>query len=269
MEKSLQLSKEAESSLKTVEKMSGSAKKTVRESVPGLFLIAERGTGVTGYCKKYSEIIDQSGIYSVRGSSTYLELIYPPANADESDRYKFFASPKVAASITNKFYGTFVISFEEWRGEDLIRSESLSELLHFIDSNRGNISFCFHILPSFSARENLKGILSKHVNLLEVELELPDAELSAAYVADAMKNEGYKFDKNVLQELTDSVISDVVNDADFAGYRTLNHLRRQLIMEAAMMKGDGSVFITKEMVQSLKEKYRNSQKTDSSIGFHL
>ena len=77
-------------------------------SIPNVLIVAPPGVGLTSFSHIYSEIIDCSGKYKIRGVNTFLELDFPYA-VSELEYSKFFDSPRVISETQNKFLGTFVI----------------------------------------------------------------------------------------------------------------------------------------------------------------
>lgn len=261
---------EAKNILRTVGKLANSDVDEVRKSVPSLFVVADAGTGITTYCKAYSEIIDASGLYKIKCSKTYIELVFPPVGAVDKDRKRFFQSAKLAASITNKYYGTFVISLSEWKGQDLLKDDSFVQLLEFIDANKDNICFCFHVLPAFSAKNELRKIIFEHINVIDVVLDMPNVDKSTEYVVRGLEKFGYRMKTKAISELKESVVSDIVNGERFAGYRTLNQITRRLCFEMALLETSGNK-IDRDVVVALEEKLKDSMNQNDYIvpmGFH-
>lgn len=269
----LLVSKEVKAQLRTIKKLACSDLPEIKKSVPSLFLAAEEGVGITSISKAYSQIIDESGIYSIRGSSTYLELVFPPANAPDKDRERFFASPKIAASITNRFYGTFVISFAKWKGQDLMKDESFHRFLAFIDENKENISFCFHVNGSFTAKEDLRAKISELVNLMDINLEVPDMEKACEYVVSTLEKAGYEFGESAIKLLQEQVLSRIVAGKNFAGYRTMDQVIRRIYYEIALSGAEEEKIIDKGIVVSLAKRWEEELERENSgwspVGFSM
>lgn len=240
----------------------------VKSLVPSLIIEADDGAGVTSYCKAYSSIVDECGLYRVRGTATYLDLTFPPITARPETVKRFFASPSIAASITNRFYGTFVISFTEWSGMDLIRDESFMDLLEFIERNSDNISFCFHVNPNFTAKDELKNTIAKRINLMEVTLLPPNEERAFEYMMNNFKKAGYSMEENAVEKLREEMIPETVHRTDYAGYRTLDMVLRRIYYEMAMSGNLESFCVDKNIIEKVKGDYGQEKvSTCSFFGF--
>ena len=148
-----------------------------KQLVPNLLLVSPSGAGTTEYGKVYSRIIDENHIYDIRGLSTFLELDFP---CDDSPReYNlFFSSPRVAASTQNNFYGTFLLSFSRFEGRDLFTNPYFDTLLEFVEQNRDNMHFIFHVLPEFTEQDKLQMSLNRILHMVRVEFDHPNLEMS-------------------------------------------------------------------------------------------
>jgi hypothetical protein len=259
----------AKQTLGMIARIANSDREIVRETVPSLFVTAEAGAGVFDYGNMYGKIIETSPLLQVRGSATFIELVFPKNNPQ--DEKLFFSSPQRAASIRNRFYGTMLISFEEYEGHDLIKSDSFKRLIDFIDCNKANIHFVFHVMPDFMAKSQLVSALRSHINIVEVNLDTPDIEKSYMYTVSELKKDGYIIDDTIKQQFIDCILNGVVTNKEYLGYSTLNNLLNRIRYEIAVSdKTDG--VIDKNIVDRLLGNFVSdlSGVTDNSqIGFHI
>lgn len=66
-----------------------------------------------------------------------------------------------------------LIPLKEYAGQDLIKNESFIHLSEFVELNKTDIHFLFHILPRYDARNQLIVRLQDIVNIPEVFLDNP------------------------------------------------------------------------------------------------
>jgi len=202
-----------------------------KKSIPSVFLEGDKGVGSSGFAYAYERILATNHVYMVRGSKTFLELVFPK-NGNEKDYQRFFQSPKMVASIQNQFYGVFAISFEEWDGKDLIESEPFKALLTFIDNNKNNIFFVFQVTSEFKAKEELRKTLNNHVNLVEAHLGYMDIDMAADYIQTYLLNDGIRFSVNGKKELKRFLNKKVnMESQNFAGYHSLQQIARSIQFE--------------------------------------
>lgn len=238
-----------------------------RVALPSLLVTAETFYECSRYGKIYSRILEQSPMVSIRGSCTCLELVFPKYHPQ--DEQKFFSSPQRAAAIRNRFYGTMLISLEEYTGMDLIKSESLLQLLDFIEANKKNIYFVFYVTPEFSAKGQLLARLCKYIPIVEVALGQPDVDMGYRYVSNELTELGF-----VLEEPVREVIKTVLLPAwmardDFEGYSSLDTLVSRISCEA-MMLPEGEMIISAGIVEDFvarSEAERRAMKGVSQLGF--
>ena len=143
----------------------------------------------------------------------------------------FYASPRRMASIRNRYYGTMLISLKEYTGTDLIKSESFARLLKFICENKNTVQFMIHILPDFSAKNQLLSKLREVINVTEVNLQPPDFENSYTYIVTGLKNEGCEPDEDALKTLKDEILPNLITEKTYSGYNSLNSLLSRLLLE--------------------------------------
>lgn len=260
---------QAKDALRGADRVLNSKSKQVRESASTLLVIAGEGCGFSSYGRVYSAIVDASISQPIRGTSTFLELVFPKNN--EADEKLFFASPRRKASIRNRFYGTMLISLKEYTGQDLIKSESFTHLLEFIELNKANIHFVFHILPGFDARNQLIVRLQDIVNITEVFLDKPNVENSYAYVISKLKSQGYVIGETAQKCLREKVLPDVISRKTYTGYRSLNNLLGRLNFEVAMMPENEEMVVSEHVLDSLMVKFKKekqfSENEAPQIGF--
>lgn len=264
---SLLVDEDVKRTLKKIEKMTHLEDASKSNMVPSVFLVAERGCGVSSLGKVYREIIDNSAFMGIRGSETYIELVFPKDNP--LDENLFFSSPQRAASVRNRFYGTMLISFEEFDGQDLLRSESFKRLLHFVESNKENIYFVFHVLPEYSPKSQLVARLREFLNIVEITINRPDFKMAFSYVVSELLKKELIFTDESRSLFEEGVLDVIVNSNIFAGYKTLDKLVCEIEYEMAYSETTGKV-ITKAIIEAMAEKYSNDIKATvagTKIGF--
>ena len=227
----MNIPEEAKAVLEKIEYAAKINQGSFKKSIPSVFLEGDKGVGSSGFAYAYERILATNHVYMVRGSKTFLELVFPK-NGNEKDYQRFFQSPKMVASIQNQFYGVFAISFEEWDGKDLIESEPFKALLTFIDNNKNNIFFVFQVTSEFKAKEELRKTLCNHVNLVEAHLGYIDVDKAVDYIQTYLQNDGIIFSANGKKELK-NFLNEKVNleSHNFAGYHSLQQIARSIQFE--------------------------------------
>lgn len=240
-----------------INKVSGSESVAMKASVKSLFVICPHGAGLSEFARVYEDIIITNGVYPVRGRETYLELAFPRMGS-EKDYADFYNSPKLVAATQNSYTGIFLISFEQWNSfMELTRDKVFDELLNYLDKNKKNISFVFHVLPEFHDPDKLAQTLNGHVNIEQLRLLKPELNEAKAYVTNEMKKTKLRFTggaRNKLEMLIESKI-DTESKA-YLGYETLKRFTDDLIYEAACIceaDTDGVRRIDSKMMTSLCE----------------
>ncbi len=265
----LLVNEDIKKTLKKIETMTRLEESSKSNIVPSIFLIADRGCGVSSLGKVYSGIIDNSVLMGIRGSETFIELVFPKDNPQ--DENLFFSSPQRAASIRNRFYGTMLISFEEFEGQDLLKSESFIKLLHFVESNKENIYFIFRILPEYSTKRQLKAHLRKIVNIVEITMNKPDVKMACDYVISELKEKGLVL-TNESRNLLEGKVFDVIVKADsYEGYKSLDKLISEIEYELAYA-GNTDKLITDSIIEAVVEKCIDdymTKDTRTRIGFGM
>lgn len=260
----------AREKLHVADKLLNSRFDTIRKSAPNLLLTADEGYGLTTYGKAYAKIVDESLALKVRGRETFLELVFPKNN--EMEEKLFYDSPRVVAEYRNRFYGTMIISLREYTGMDLIKSESLGRLLEFIEGNKDNIHFIFHILPEFSAQKKLLAKLREVTNIDEVIFDKPGSDLGRSYIVDKLNDNGVSISKTAVKLLGEKVLPGLVAMADYKGYKSLSSFVDRLYLEIGMWeKGEEDLIIDESMVEQLEKKMLREAEEKAngtySIGF--
>lgn len=260
---------DAKDVLKGIDKILNSKSGKIRESASALLVTAGEGCGFSIYGRVYSEIVDSSLALKVKGKETFIELVYPKDN--ERDERLFFASPRRMASICNRYYGTMLISLKEYKGADLIKSDSFSRLLEFVSLNKGNIHFMFQILPDFSAKNQLVSRLQEVTNVTEVVLDNPTIDSGYTYVVSELKKHGYIIDEKALALLKDDILPGITSGKSYMGYRTLNALLERVHLEVAMSMDGDEMVLKGNTMKGLKDKFEREEELSKGetvkIGF--
>lgn len=263
------IDKSAQNVLNMIDRMANSDDERKRKSIPSLIIITDDGYEMTAFGKKYGKIIETSKLFDVKGLKTFLELVFPKDNP--RDESLFYSSPQRVASIRNRFYGTMLISFEEFKGSDLLQSESFKNLLGFIEENKENIRFIFRVLPGFTMKKQLATKLGENLNILEVVIEKPQNEVAYGYVLRELKELNYRVDEaNV--ELLKQTLSQIIRQENYCGYKTLNNVIKKINYEMMISENSNDGIITSETIEKLGWKLAEEislNKTENRIGFHI
>ena len=232
MKKELIVNEKAKLVLKSIESLVDS--KCKYEKIPSLLIVAEEGCGASQYEEEYSHIIDK--IENGNGNRvTMLKLVFPNNNVE--NEMLFYSSCDRLARVKNhrnKFWGTMVISFEEYKGRDLLRSESFGRLLDFIKENKNNVHFVFRVFPSFDCVSHLLFRLREVININEVMLDKPGHEDSYEYLISTLESKGYVVDKKAQKRLKERVVPEIVALDEYKGYKTINYVLDRLDNEMTM-----------------------------------
>lgn len=262
---------DAKNVLKRTDKILNSKSDRIRDIASALLVTAGEGCGFSSYGRVYSEIVNSSLALKVKDKGNLIELVYPKDN--EEDEKLFFASPRRKASIRNRYYGTMLISLKEYKGPDLIKSESLNKLLEFISLNKGNIYFMFHILPDFSAKNQLVARLQNVINVTEVVLDNPTIDSGYTYVVSELKKIGYAIDDDALSMLKEDILPEITSDKSYMGYRTLNSLLERVHIEVAMTMDGDEMVLKDNTLKNIMRRYESEQELSKSesmkIGFRM
>lgn len=257
------LSDEAEEVLRKIYHSASSENEKLKDAIPGIILISDTGVGVTNFCKAYDEILKMNHVYRLRGRETFLEL-YFPKYASEIDYSRFFQSPRIVASTKNKFYGTFVISYEDWEGMELLRDKWFKKLMQFEEENQSNIHFIHHIIPGFRAKEELIAELKQHMNYLVVNLDYPSVKKSYSYIDQNLKDAGVNISSDAKQKLLEWLDKKENEKRD---YHTLNQVVKKLQFEVSQTKAEKDNWVvSKQMVQKMEQEIATGKRECDTIG---
>ena len=227
-----------------------------KKSIPSILLVGDVGAGRSEFAQEYESILKSNHVYTIRGTNTFLDLTFPKYG-EEIDYRKFFRSPGVAASIQNRFYGVFAISFEEWKGHDLLDSPRFKELLRFIDNNKDNIFYVFEVTSGFKAKEEFKRVLNNHINIAEACLKQPDIQMSAEYIQYCMESDGLVLDSSGEKELHEFLIRRLnIESPGFAGYKTLRQISKSILFELLTDNSHktGQMEVTGNMLRNIESR---------------
>lgn len=253
----LNISNGAKSVLKRVNKVTSSDNVTMKKSVKNLFIVCPHGAGLSEYARLYERIIISNGVYPIRGKGTYLELAFPRMGS-EKDYAAFFNSPRLVAATQNDFTGVFLISFEQWNSyNDILKDKAFDELLAFIDQNKGNISFVFHVLKDFYDSDKLARALNSHVNLEKLQLTKPMLSEAIDYVTKEMMKTNIILTDGAKSNL-EALIRNRVNTESqaYLGFETLKRLADDIIYEVACFcnaDSNGDRYVNSEMLISISK----------------
>lgn len=227
----MNISKEAKIVFERIEQAAKVSRDSFKKAIPSVFLVGNKGAGSSCFANMYEYILASNHVYRVRGAKTFLELVFPK-DGSEIDYQRFYQSPKIVASLQNRFYGVFAISLEEWEGKDLLESNQFRALLDFVDNNKDTIFFVFQITNTFKAKEELKRTLNNHINMIEVQLGYPDSEMAVEYIRTYLKREGIEFSEEGRKALSQFLQKRVnMNSTTFAGYHSLQQIAKSIQFE--------------------------------------
>lgn len=245
-------------------------------SIPNVLIVAPPGVGLTSFSHIYSEIIDCSGKYKIRGVNTFLELDFPYA-VSELEYSKFFDSPRVISETQNKFLGTFVISFERYDKKNLLESIPFDRLCSFVLENKDNISFVFHVTPEFDRVDEFGKILGQLVDIKKIEFGEPDCEVLTAYFVHEIlnNNTGIKWKDVWTDVVKDKFIVKACDNEGFRGYRTMDVLVRRFqyewaeVMRCIVTEEKNEDRIFNDVMDRMIEWVSKPNSSKSSIGFRV
>lgn len=263
--RNLKVSEETKTLLRKINNVASSSNTKMKKAVKDLFVISPSCKELSKLAKCYERIIVLNGVYPIRGTRTYLELAFPCSQRG-SDYKEFFASPKLAAATQNCFAGVFLISFEQWNNAgELIKESAFGDLIKFLESNKENISFVFHITSEFQNSELLYKELSKQLNLCQIKHSHPDLTLAIEYVEKQLNEAGIDWDTSGKEEM-EKLIGEKINvmSPAYRGYKTLEKLVSNLqfeIYSSASEKtdtgGEAKVHIRKEDIVKIAGNIEN------------
>ncbi|MBQ3545482.1 MAG: hypothetical protein IJA34_10950 [Lachnospiraceae bacterium] len=256
---SLNVSDEIKETLYRIESVAVSNNDRLKTSVKDLFISSPSCKELSKIAKCYERIITTNKVYPIRGSKTYLELAYP-AYAKYEDYMEFFASPRLVAATQDKYTGVFLISFEQWKSaNEFIRDMAFDKLIKFIEDNKTNISFVFHVIPEFQNSEILYKELSKHTvsNPCYIEHSFPDMEHAIEFVEIQLKESGIAFTgagKREMKKLVENKIN--ISSNGYRGYSTLEKLVSNLQFELCASIGKSTTRDIKKQIVIDKEELK-------------
>ena len=115
--------------------------------------------------KLYAHILDEYDLYPFKSEKNYLKLTYPVDGMDYIYD-KFFASPTIVASTTNRYYGVFVIDLSEWKtSRNIHQNKHFIKLMDYVANNKKNITFVFAVDKDFQSMDELEYTLKKKLNV--------------------------------------------------------------------------------------------------------
>ena len=230
----LNVSKEAKKVLVRINKVSGSENVAMKKSIKNLFITCPHGAGLSEYARVYEAIIISNGVYPVRGKGSYLELAFPYMGS-KMDYSAFYNSPRLVAATQNNYTGVFLISFEQWHNfSELNRDAVFEELLNYIDKNKSNISFVFHVLPEFGEADKLARALNGHANIEQLQLSKPRLKEAKEYVTNEMEKTKIYFTDGAKEQLEFLIETKVNTESQaYLGYETLKGFTENLVYEVA------------------------------------
>ena len=254
-------------------------KSNIKQSMPSIFLTAEHGSGITSFGKTCAYILEKNRVFPVRGKNCFLELTFPGSNSEEIIFRKFFSSSRTATSTQNRFYGAFLIHFDEYEnGRELVQSKGFEQLLSFIQENKDNIFFIFCFSDRFPGETMIyqELISNTNINLVKVHLQYPNADSSLSYIQNQLEEDDFWLDKEAKEEFK-LFVQELIDNNSFCGYQTLEKLVKSLRFELAQARF-GKVYEneTKRMIVSA-DKIRNVKEsfliqkisTERKIGFAM
>lgn len=270
----LNVTEEAKVVLRKMQRVASSSNPAIKASVKNLFVTCPHGAALSDYARAYERIIIENDVYRVVGKGTYLELAFPKMGTDK-EYSEFYNSAKIVAATINDYTGVFLVSFEQWSGyNEIVRDSAFSEFLKFVDNNKKNISFVFHVLPEFSDREKFYSLLNGHVNLKKVELSNPDLSKATDFIIGELKRSEITLTDSARKKLGEFVSEKVdISSQDYLGYRTLERLSNNIIFEATCIfdeeqKTDKKIDVqTMERLSGEVEFSLDERTTKSKLGF--
>lgn len=250
---SLLVEENAKKVLRAIKSVFAMSSENARSNSVSLLIEAGEGCGASSYSEAYSAIVDNSFGYANTGNETYLELVFPKNN--EADEKLFYASPKRLATSSNRFYGTMLISFKEFSGADLIKSCSFNRLLSFVEENKDNIHFVFHILPEFNAKGRLISKLREVTNVEAVTLGNPGIDEAYKYTISRISETKTDIEDDALGFLKTTCIPKVIKSKSFKGFKSFDSFADRIYYEAARESRNGEIILTHKLLENVIVKY--------------
>ncbi len=238
-------------------------------TIPSIMIVGDNIKMNEDFSKWYEKILLKNDVYPIHGNKTYLSLVFPK-NGSEKDYRRLYLSPQIVSCVQNKFYGILEISFEEFDGKDLLNSEEFSRLLSYIDENKETIIFVFSVTSKFKETNALKELLSNHLLIESLRLEIINPENATLYVKTVLKNNGLVFRPEASLELKNIIDTKLnVNSPEFNGYSSLDIIANNLMYELKPKISQQSGRVTKDMMEEAGRKIYMPTHVDSKrkIGF--
>ncbi len=221
--------------------------------VPSLLVVCDAFSVASEIGREYSNILDQEGYFPGRGRETYCALVFPKDN--EKDEKLFFASPRRIAAIRNRFYGTMVISLEEFDGSDLINSNSFKNLMTFIEDNTDNIQFVIYVKTSFSMKRQLFTSLSAITPFKLVYVSTSKDRIDV--IRDEFNQRGYFCDDAVMNR-----VSSILDKIDAENELSVKALMSRIDYEMSISDG---MNVIQDVVSKIEQEYSDTNISDGGI----
>jgi len=249
----LNVTEDAKVVLRKIRGVVSSSNPLVKASIKNLFITCPYGAALSDYARAYERIIVENSVYRVVGKCTYLELAFPRRGTDK-EYAEFYNSTRIVAATINEYVGVFLVSFEQWSGyNELVKDEVFTEFIKFVDDNKKNISFVFHVLPEFADKEKLYLLLSGHVNLIKTELINPDLSKATEFIIGELKKTDITLTDSAKKKIGEFISEKVdITSPHYLGYRTLERLSKNIIFEASCILNEERIGNKKIDVQMLE-----------------
>ena len=258
--------KEVKIFLKQILKVAKSPKTDMRSTIPHILLEAREGNGISTFSKLYADIIEQYHVLPQRGHHTFLELKYPKDAANE-EYMRFLQSSRDAAGTQNKYWGVFLIRISEWSAKSDLNNIHFMKLIEFVQKNRSNIRFVFHILPNAANENEIEAFLKQYINLKKVSIPDPDENELTKYAIKKAAEEKLALDIGA-REYFCNIIVELSKKQYFRGYSSIEDMLERMKYEAGSQ--DHSALMTVEHLSNIRESilYEDANFREKKIGFH-
>lgn len=268
----LMLDERSKRFLKEADKVINSGSVDAKDTSFITIVKAENGCEVSEFGRAFSQIVDKSIPLTVKGKSTYLELVFPKDN--ERDERLFFASPRRIVSVRNRFYGTMLISLGEYEScheKEFPGIPSIKNLLMFMEKNKQNISFIIHITPDFGATKSLMKMLREMSPVEMIDMEKPDAEAAYTFAMDWIKQKEIRTDDESRKYIKEIVLPQIVAGNSYTGYPSIEQFLDRLNLERAKCTGKSKDMIDRSMLDIVIDKMAREEEQQQEehllIGF--
>lgn len=228
----LKLPLNARTKMCTLHQMAKSVGKGNGELMPHLLVVGSGNEGET-IGKLYAKMFEEYDLYPYRSEKNYLKLTYPVEGTD-SLYDRFFVSPDIVASTTNRYYGIFVIDLDQWKSaRGIMDNNTFVNLMDFVCENKRNISFVFTVGNEFYAKEELIYILKRKLNLEIFQDMMLKEEECLDYLVGEINQGGYKVTNGAKQLMADN-IQENLNTGDI-NYDTLEILVQKILLRSKIL----------------------------------